>query len=154
MIDDTDRKILSMLQRNARITNAQIGRELKLAPSGIHERVKKLEQRGIITGYQAGLDARKLGYCVTAFIFVRTDDRVGSFSSANQLAKIPEVQEVHHIAGEDCYLVKLRCAGNEDLGRLLREKIGAISSIKSSRTSIVMETIKEGGHLPVEEQRR
>jgi len=153
MIDEIDRKILSMLQENAKITNAQIGRELKLAPSGIHERIKKLEQRGIITGYHASLDAAKLGYCVTAFIFVRTDDRVGSLSSANQLAKIAGAQEVHHIAGEDCYLVKLRCTGNEDLGRLLREKVGAIPSIKSSRTSIVMETVKEGGHLPLEESR-
>ena len=149
MIDDIDRKILSMLQENARITNAQIGRELKLAPSGIHERIKKLEQRGIITGYHVDLDAPKLGYCVTAFISVRTDDRVGSLSSANQLAKIAEVEEVHHIAGDDCYLVKLRCAGNEDLGRILREKVGAIPSIRSSRTSIVMETVKEGGRLPL-----
>jgi len=153
MIDEIDRKVLSMLQKNARITNAQIGRELKLAPSGIHERIKKLEQRGIITGYHACVDAKKLGYCVTAFIFVRTDDRVGSLSSANQLAKIPEAEEVHHIAGEDCYLVKLRCAGNEELGRLLREKMGAISSIRSSRTSIVMETVKEGGRLPIGEAR-
>jgi len=149
MIDEIDRKILSMLQRNARITNAQIGRELKLAPSGIHERIKKLEQRGIVTGYRVDLDAAKLGYCVTAFIFVRADDRVGSLSSANQLAKIAEVEEVHHVAGDDCYLVKLRCAGNEDLGRILREKVGAIPSIRSSRTSIVMETVKEGGKLPL-----
>jgi Lrp/AsnC family leucine-responsive transcriptional regulator len=149
MIDEIDRKILSILQKNARISNAQIARELDLAPSGIHERIKKLEQRGIITGYQVGLDAKKLGFCVTAFMFVRTDDRVGSLSSANRLAEIAEVQEVHHIAGEDCYLVKLRCAGNEELGRLLRDKVGAIHAIKSSRTSVVMETVKEGGELPL-----
>lgn len=153
MIDDVDRKILAILQKNARITNAQIARELKLAPSGIHERIKKLEQRGVMTGYHTCLDAKKLGYGVTAFIFVRSDDRVGSLSTGNQLAKIGEVAEVHNIAGEDCYLVKLRCRDNEDLGRLLREKVGAIPSIKSTRTSIVMDTIKETGALPVEKAR-
>jgi Lrp/AsnC family leucine-responsive transcriptional regulator len=149
MKDDIDRKILEKLQKNARISNAQIARELRLAPSGIHERIKKLERRGIIKGYHTSLDADKLGYGVTAFLMIRTDDRVGSLTSAERLAKIDEVQEVHHIAGEDCYLVKLRCAGNEDLGRLLREKIGTILSVRSSRTSVVMETVKETSSLPI-----
>ncbi len=153
MLDNVDRKILSILQKNARISNAQIAREIGLAPSGIHERIKKLEQKGIITGYRACIDQEKLGYGVTAFLFVRTEDRVGSLTSAKQLAKIAEVQEVYHIAGDDCYLVKLRCADNQDLGRLLREKIGAITSVKSSRTSIVMEIVKEEGGLPTLEIR-
>jgi Lrp/AsnC family leucine-responsive transcriptional regulator len=149
MIDDVDRKILKKLQENARITNAQIARELNLAPSGIHERIKKLERQGFIRGYHAELNSEKLDYCVTAFLMIRTDDRVGSLASANKLAEIEEIQEVHHIAGEDCYLVKLRCSGNEDLGRLLREKIGTIKSVRSSRTSVVMETIKETCNLPI-----
>ncbi|UCD64000.1 MAG: Lrp/AsnC family transcriptional regulator [Candidatus Zixiibacteriota bacterium] len=153
MIDDVDRKILSILQKNARDSNANIARELGLAPSAIHERVKKLEQKGIIKGYHARLDAPKLGFCVTAFVFVRSDDRVGSVASAKRLGEIDEVEEVHHIAGEDCYLVKLRVGGNEELGRLLREKIGAIHSIKSTRTSVVLETLKEGANLPVTETR-
>jgi Lrp/AsnC family leucine-responsive transcriptional regulator len=149
MIDETDRNILRMLQENARIPNAEIARRLKVAPSGIHERIKKLESRGIIKGYHARLDAEKLGHCVTAFLMIRTEDRVGSLASAHQLAGIAEVQEVHHIAGEDCYLVKLRCSGNEDLGRILREKVGVIESVRSSRTSVVMETVKETCNLPV-----
>ncbi|MDH4157532.1 MAG: Lrp/AsnC family transcriptional regulator [candidate division Zixibacteria bacterium] len=149
MIDDLDAKILSILQKNARITNAEIARTIGLAPSGVLERIRKLEKRGIVTGYRACLDSAKLGYCVTAFLFVRTDDRPGDISTAHRLAEIPEVEEVHHIAGEDCYLVKLRCSGNEDLGRLLREKIGPIEAVRSTRTSVVMETIKEGGMLPV-----
>ncbi len=150
MIDETDRKILSSLQQNARTANAQIARDVGVAPSCIHERVKKLEESGIIAGYHARLDQQALGFRGTAFLFVRTADRVGSLASAQALAKIPEVREVHHIAGEDCYLVKLCCADNQDLGRLLREKIGAIRAIRSTRTSVVMETIKEGGALPLE----
>ncbi len=149
MVDQVDRRILSLLQENARISNAQIARELDLAPSGILERIRKLEKRGFIAGYHASLDAAKMGFHVTAFMFVRTEDRPGEMDTAKLLAKIPEVAEVHHIAGEDCYLVKVRCADNEDLGRILREEIGSIESVSSSRTSIVMETVKEGGLLPV-----
>jgi len=145
MIDNIDTNILTILQNNARTPNAEIARKLDLAPSCIHERIRKLEQRGILAGYRACIDPKKLGFGVTAFLFVRTDDRVGTLN----LAQIPEVLEVHHIAGEDCYLVKLRCTDNEDLGRLIREKIGVIEAVKSTRTSVVMETIKEDGALPV-----
>jgi Lrp/AsnC family leucine-responsive transcriptional regulator len=149
MIDDTDRQILEILQENARTPNAEIARQLNLAPSGIHERLKKLEKRGVITGYCLALDPGKLGYGVTAFSFIRTNEKPGDDSSVAQLEVIPEVEAIYHIAGEDCYLVKLRCKSNEDLGRLLREGIGTILAVQSSRTSIVMETKKEGGALPL-----
>lgn len=149
IIDDINRRILAILQRNARTTNAEIARQIGLAPSGVLERIRKLEQKGIITGYRLSLNSRKLGFAVTCFMFIRSDDPVGDITTAQRLAEIPEVEEVHHIAGEDCYLVKLRCADNESLGRLLRERIGAIETVRSSRTSIVLETIKEGGDLPI-----
>ena len=87
---------------------------------------------------------------MTAFIFIRTDERPGEISAAECLTEIPEVLEVHHIAGEDCYLVKLRCDSNEALGRLLRDRIGKIGSVRSSKTSVVLETVKEGVTLPVD----
>lgn len=148
-IDDTDRKILSILQENCRTTNAEIARQLELAPSGILERIRKLEKRKVIQGYHAHLDGRQVGYRVTAFIFIRTDERPGEICAAECLTKIPEVLEVHHIAGEDCYLVKLRCDSNEELGRILRDKIGTIGAVRSSRTSVVLETVKESMTLPV-----
>jgi Lrp/AsnC family leucine-responsive transcriptional regulator len=153
IIDDIDRRILAILQENARIPNAEIARRLGLAPSGILERVRKLEKRGVITGYYGRLDPRKLGRTVTAFVFIRTDERPGEICAAKLLKEIPEILEVHHIAGEDCYLVKLRCASNEALGRLLRDKIGTIDSVSSSRTSVVLETVKEGTALPLDETR-
>ncbi|UCG63209.1 MAG: Lrp/AsnC family transcriptional regulator [Candidatus Zixiibacteriota bacterium] len=145
MIDEIDHKILTILQQNARISNANIARELGVAPSGVFERIKKLEQRGIIKGYHAALDHEKLGQGVTAFVFLHAGDRVGSVEGAGRVAKIDEIVEVQHIAGEDGILVKLRCGSNEELGRILREKIGSIPSIRSSRTLVVMETIKEQG---------
>jgi Lrp/AsnC family transcriptional regulator, leucine-responsive regulatory protein len=122
-----------------------------MVPSGVLERVKKLEERGLILGYEARLDARKLGSGLIAFAFVKSDDRVGGIDSAESLAAIPEVQEVHHIAGEDCYLIKIRVADVEALGRLLREKVGVIPSIRSTRTTIVMETVKESATVLVPE---
>jgi len=143
MIDDIDRQLLNFLQADARISNAELARRVGMAPSGVLERVKKLEDRGLIRGFEARLDAKKLGFGLVAFAFVKSDDRVGGIESAQALAAIPEVQEVHHIAGEDCYLIKIRVADVEALGRLLREKVGVIPSIRSTRTTIVMETLKE-----------
>jgi Lrp/AsnC family transcriptional regulator, leucine-responsive regulatory protein len=149
MIDDIDRKLLNILQEDARISNAELARRVGMAPSGILERVKKLEERGLIRGYQARLDSKKLGSGLVAFAFVKSDERVGGIESAESLAAIPEVQEVHDIAGEDCYLIKIRVADVEALGRLLREKVGVIPSIRSTRTTIVMETVKESATVLV-----
>jgi Lrp/AsnC family leucine-responsive transcriptional regulator len=149
MIDDIDRKLLNILQEYARISNAELARRVGMAPSGILERVKKLEERGLIRGYQARLDSKKLGSGLVAFAFVKSDERVGGIESAESLAAIPEVQEVHHIAGEDCYLIKIRVADVEALGKLLREKVGVIPAIRSTRTTIVMETVKESATVLV-----
>jgi Lrp/AsnC family transcriptional regulator, leucine-responsive regulatory protein len=148
-IDETDLQILSLLQENARISNAEIARQVGLAASATLERVRKLEARGLVRDYIARIDPRPLGYGLLAFVFVRSDERIGAPETAQQLAAIPQVQEVHHIAGEDCYLVKVRAADPEQLGRLLRERFGAISSVRSTRTTIVLETVKEDPRLPV-----
>jgi Lrp/AsnC family leucine-responsive transcriptional regulator len=82
-------------------------------------------------------------------VFVRSSERAGGVGTAQQIAQIPEVLEVHHVAGEDCFLVKLRAADTEDLGRLLREKFGTIPTVTSTRTTIVLETVKESAVLPL-----
>lgn len=153
MIDDTDTKILAILQRDARTSNADIARQLRMAPSAIFERMRKLEARGVIAGYTARIDPRALDRGLLAFVFVRADERLGRSESAGaQLAAIPEVQEVHHVAGEDCYLVKVRVADTEALSRLLREGFGAIEAIRSTRTTIVLSTVKESATLPIAEE--
>lgn len=149
MIDAVDRKILEILQTNARISNAEIARRVDMAPSAVYERIKKLEERGVICGYTSRLDARALGLGLLAFIFVRAEEGVGDTGTAELLARIPEVQEVHHIAGEDCYLVKVRTADTEALGQLLREQFGTLESVRSTRTTIVLETTKETNGLPL-----
>jgi Lrp/AsnC family leucine-responsive transcriptional regulator len=149
MIDLIDTQILNILQENARTSNAEIARQVGLAPSAVFERIRKLEERRIIRGYRADIDPKVLGLAQLAFTFVRSNDRPGGVETGEKLAEIPEILEVHHVAGEDCFLVKARARDAEALGRLLRERLGAIATIASTRTTIVLETVKETAMLPL-----
>ncbi len=120
-----------------------------LAPSAVFERIRKLEERGVLRGFRADVDPHAAGLPLLAFVFVRSNERAGGVGTAEKLSRIPEVLEVHHVAGEDCFLVKVRAADTEDLGRLLREKFGTISTVTSTRTTIVLETVKESTVLPL-----
>ncbi len=148
-MDDRDLRILALLQTDARTSNAEIARSLGIAASAVLERVRKLERRGVIQGYTARLDPRALGHGLLAFIFVQADERPGGEDLGQRLARVPEVQEVHHIAGEDCYLVKVRCASPEALGRLLKERIGTFAEVLRTRTTVVLGTVKETLDLAV-----
>ncbi len=149
MLDEVDRQLLGLLQGDARMANAELARRVGMVPSGVLERVRKLEERGLILGYEARLDPRKLDAGLLAFLFVRSEERTGDSTFGEALAAIPEVLEVHDVAGEDCYLIKVRAADVEALGRLLRERIGAHPAIRSTRTTIVLRTIKESALVPI-----
>ena len=149
MIDATDAEILKILQSNARTSNAEIARQVDLAPSAVFERIRKLEERGVIEGYAARVDPKAVDLPLLAFVFVRADDKPGADRTAARVAAIPEVLEVHHVAGEDCFLAKVRAADTEALGRLLRDRLGSIDSITSTRTTIVLGTVKETSALPI-----
>jgi Lrp/AsnC family transcriptional regulator, leucine-responsive regulatory protein len=150
MIDVTDGAILKILQENARTSNAEIGRQVNLATSAVFERIRKLEEKGILRGYTAIIDPKALESGLLAFVLARAEERVGALDTAQALAKIPEVLEVHHIAGEDCAIVKVRVKDTEALARLLREDFGRVTTLKSTRTTIVLETIKESSRIPVD----
>ncbi len=150
MIDAIDLKILNILQDNARTSNAEIARKVGMAPSAIFERIRRLETDGIIQGYEARLDPKKIGMSLVAFVYVKAEEKCGEMKIAAQLGKIPEVQEVHHIAGEDCYLVKVRTASTDALWELLRSRFGKISLLRSTKTTIVLSTKKETARLPLD----
>ncbi|MGH9362018.1 MAG: Lrp/AsnC family transcriptional regulator [Thermoanaerobaculia bacterium] len=151
MIDEFDSKILNILQQNARTPNVRIAREIGMAPSAVLERIRKLEARGVIQGYEARIDPQALGLGLLAFVFVRSEEATGYDPYGERIAEIPEVQEVHHIAGEDCYLVKVRAADARELGRLLREKFGPLGRLRT-RTTVALETIRESAKLPLGER--
>lgn len=149
IIDDKDVEILNQLQHNARETQAEIARVVGLAPSAVMERVRKLEARGVIRGYAALLDPSALNQGLLAFVAVRSEEAPGDDSVSRALAECPEVMEVHHVAGDDCHLIKVRARNAEHLGRLLRTRLGRIPGVRSTRTTIVLETVKETPRLPV-----
>jgi len=149
MIDEIDRQILNILQQNARTSNAEIARQIDMAPSAVLERIRRLEARGVIQGYEAKINPEALGMGLLAFVFVASSDMSSEMRTATALAEIPEVQEVHHIAGEDCFVLKVRVPDAKSLGRLLREKISAIGTVRSTRTTVVLETVRESGLFPL-----
>jgi len=150
MIDEIDKKILNLLQENGRMSNAEIARRLKMAPSGILERIRKLESSGIIENYEVRLDHKKLGLVLTVFILVKTADSVGSTAIGHEIARIEEVQEVFYIAGEFNYLVKARVSHTDALTELLK-KFGKIEGVIDTRTTLVLQEILETLRLDLSE---
>jgi Lrp/AsnC family leucine-responsive transcriptional regulator len=149
-MDTTDLAILGLLQDNARVTQAEIAKTVGLAPSAVLERIRKLEHRGIVRGYTALVNPAVVDLGTLAFVAVRTRDLPGEEEAAKELAKVPEVLEVHHVAGEDCFFLKVRARDAEDLGRLLRTRIGRIPGVQSTRTTVVLETVKETPRLALQ----
>lgn len=150
VIDATDIQILQLMQKNARISNADLARELNMAPSAVLERVKKLEQKKVITGYFTQINPVAVQQKLLAFIFIRSSEGFTcSSKTAQALSKIPEVQEVHHIAGEDCFLVKVRTEDSASLMNLMRNSLQKIPNIASTKTTIVLETVKEQQQLVI-----
>ncbi|HVF90337.1 MAG TPA: Lrp/AsnC family transcriptional regulator [Blastocatellia bacterium] len=149
MIDDVDLKLLSIIQEDARTPVDEISCRTGIEPSVVGARIEELERRGVIRGYHARLSPEAVGLGLTAFIFVRTDWHSDVRDTAEHLARIPEALEVHRIAGEDCYLVKVQASGIEELGRLIREKFDCIESVSSTETTVVLKTVKEGNALPL-----
>ncbi|WEK36971.1 MAG: Lrp/AsnC family transcriptional regulator [Candidatus Pseudobacter hemicellulosilyticus] len=149
-LDDIDLKILDKMQSNARISNADLARELEMAPSAVLERVKKLEQKQVIVQYNAQINPAALQQKLLAFIFIRTTEGFASNNdTARAIAAIPEVQEVHHIAGEDCYLIKVRTTDSASLMNLMRNSLKKIPNVHSTKTTIVLETAKEQQQLVI-----
>lgn len=148
-LDATDLKIMRLMQDNARINNADIARELGMAPSGILERVKKLENKQVILAYHAKINPVAVGQKLLSYMFIKTVDIIGDETVGRQLAEIPEVLEVHDIAGEDGYLIKVRTSDNEGLVELMRKHLSKIGGITSTRTTIVLQTIKEEQNIVI-----
>ncbi|NNM32796.1 MAG: Lrp/AsnC family transcriptional regulator [Gemmatimonadetes bacterium] len=143
MLDDTDKRILRLLQRDARIANAAIAREVGLAPSAVFQRIKKLESAGIIRGYHAELDPMAMEQGLLAFVTVRTGEGARAREAAAMLAAVPQVVEVHRVVGDDCFFLKVRVKDTDALGRLLDEQIQSLRPVASTRTTIVLSTAKD-----------
>jgi Lrp/AsnC family leucine-responsive transcriptional regulator len=149
VIDLTDRRILELLQSSGRISNAEVARTIGMAPSAVHQRIRKLEDSGVIEGYEARINPRALGRGLVSFVRVQTGEGAVAGEITAALVALPEVQEVHRVVGEDCFFVKVRVGDTHDLAELLDEHIQRIPNVASTKTTIVLTTAKETRDLPL-----
>jgi Lrp/AsnC family leucine-responsive transcriptional regulator len=144
MLEDVDRLICSLLAANGRMSFTDLGRRTGLSTSAVHQRVKRLEQRGVIAGYRADVDMREVGLPLTAFISIRPIDPSQPDDSPDRLAEIAEIESCYSVAGEESYILKVRVAEPSNLEQLLA-RIRASANV-STRTTIVLSTAYE--HRP------
>ncbi|MBI3177031.1 MAG: Lrp/AsnC family transcriptional regulator [Chloroflexi bacterium] len=147
-VDETDRKILALLQHDARMTNAAIAAEVGLTAPSVFERIRKLEQRGVIQNYAAAVDPAALGKTLTAFIrlTVAYDDKHAAGVEA--MRRDPDVLECYHVAGEDCFILKTKVSDPGELERLTN-RIRSQMTVLRTVTMIALSAVKEGGPINV-----
>lgn len=150
-LDNTDRKILELLQRNSNITNALLAKEIGLSPAPTLERVNKLENSGIIKSYHAVIDPGSVGLGVSTFVMVtlkgHNKDNIDKFMQAIQ--KIDEVIECHHITGAGDFILKIVCADIAAYQQLMLEKVSNIDVVDSLQSMVILSTFKDSKVLPL-----
>ncbi len=145
-LDDIDLKILDILQRRGRTKRNDLAVAVGLSLPSVSERLKKLEETGVITGYYATVDHKRLGKDITAFIFVTVDSSKHYTSFLEHARHVDDILECHAITGEGSHLLKVRTANTGSLEKLLA-KIQAWTGVVSTRTNLVLSTSKESMHI-------
>ncbi|MFA0961302.1 Lrp/AsnC family transcriptional regulator [Roseivirga sp. BDSF3-8] len=150
-LDKIDRKILEILQNNGRITNAQLSKEIGLSPAPTLERVKKLENSGIIKSYHAKLDMEKIGLGVSTFVHVslkgHNKENIDVF--IKEINQIEEVIECHHITGSGDFFLKIIAKDIVSYQKLMLEKVSEIEVVDNLQTMVILSTFKDSKALPV-----
>ena len=142
-LDGKDRRILALVQRDGKLPQAEIARQVGLSAAAVNERLKKLENAGVIRRYVAVVDPRALGASVTAFVEVFIEHPRFESAFITRVRGMDEVQEVHHITGEFSLLLKIRTTGMEALQQLLIHRLNAMEGVRQTRTVIALSTSKE-----------
>lgn len=150
-LDNTDKKILEILQARAKITNAKLSEEIGLSPAPTLERVKKLEQMGIITSYHARLNADKVGLGVTTFVLatLKGHNKTNIEKFINQINEIPEVIECHHITGAGDFILKVISKDIATYQQLMLEKVSDIKEVDNMQSMVVLSTFKDSKVIPL-----
>jgi Lrp/AsnC family transcriptional regulator, leucine-responsive regulatory protein len=148
-LSETDTRVLAILQDDGRRSYADLGTDLGMAGPSAHERVKKLEARGVIRGYRATVDPGAVGLSVLAFTWVTQAPGTISTDITPQFAQIPEIEECHHITGEADYILKIRARDMDHLGQVVR-RVQTTQHVFSTETDVVFTTGFEGRPLPLQ----
>ncbi len=146
-LDETDRKILTILQKNSRTPLREISKEVGLAESTVYERIKKLKERGIIQKFTVILDPEALGFGIMAFVLIKS--KAGMYSHvANELSKYPQIVEIYETTGDYDMLIKIRTSGSDELNEFL-DRIGNVDGVVATHTMVVLKVHKETTELPL-----
>ncbi|MEM6644027.1 MAG: Lrp/AsnC family transcriptional regulator [Bacteroidota bacterium] len=150
-LDKIDRKILEILQANAKITNAQLSKDIGLSPAPTLERVKKLETSGIISSYHAKLDTEKIGLSVQTFVQVslKGHNKKNIDTFLNEINQITEVIECHHITGSGDFILKIISSDIQTYQKLMLEKVSEIDVVDGLQSMIILSTFKDSKVMPV-----
>ena len=150
-IDETDRRILSRLQREGRLSNADLAEAINLSPSACHRRVQRLEREGIIRDYVALLDRRKLGRKATIFVEItlsgQADEILDAFEKA--VSRVPDILECHLMAGSADYLLKVAADDTEDYARIHRRHLATLPGVAQIQSSFSLKTVRQTTALPL-----
>jgi Lrp/AsnC family transcriptional regulator, leucine-responsive regulatory protein len=148
-LDEIDNRLMQELMKNGRATWSELAEKLGLSTPAIADRVRRLEERGIIRGYQAQIDAEAIGLSLTAFIAVTLQLPTQRVAFLSLIESLPAVLECHHIAGDDDYLLKVRCRTTRELDEIISNQIKSLPGIMRTRTTIALFTTKETTVLPL-----
>lgn len=148
-LDRTDLDILDALQRNGHLSHAEIGRMVGLAVSSVNERIRKLVQRGVISGWSARLDPAALGLDLLAFVYVLIDKPENAAAFLDVVAQTPEVQECHHVASDWNFLLKVRVRNTTALESLLSNRLKTVIGVIRTHTVISLTSHKETPAMPL-----
>jgi Lrp/AsnC family leucine-responsive transcriptional regulator len=148
-MDPMDIKAAGHLQVAGRESWTRLGELLGVTGPAAAERVRRLEERGVIRGYAAVLDPDAVGARLTAFVAVTLEHPKYRRAFLERVETLAEVQECHHVAGDDDYLLKVRCSGTAHLDRVLSEELKGVPGVLRTRTTIVLGTVKETTVLPL-----
>jgi Lrp/AsnC family transcriptional regulator, leucine-responsive regulatory protein len=146
-LDPIDYKLIDLLQRDARMTQLEMAAAVGLSQPAVAERLRKLEQEEVITGYSARVDGKKLGKDIIAFIGVRIEHPRYNEGFGKRILSIPDVLECHRITGPDSYLLKVVTEDTQSLDRLISDLLRHIPGVTRTLTTVVTSSIKEGSHI-------
>jgi Lrp/AsnC family leucine-responsive transcriptional regulator len=151
-LDVIDRKILALIQDNAKLSQAELAKAVGLTAPSVNERIRKLERGGVIRGYVALLDVRKLGHDITAFVEIFIEHPKFESGFIEAVAVLDEVLECHHITGEFSLLLKVRVRDMAAFRKLLIEKLNTVRGVRQTRTLIVLATAKEQLRIKIDSE--
>ena len=150
-IDNVDRKILRMLQENSKITNAYLSKQIGLSPAPTLERVRKLEKKGIISGYHAQLNLSKIGLGVSTFVLVslKEHNKKNINIFLDKINKVKNVIECHHITGTGDFILKVVSENIASYQKLMLDKVSEIEATDSLQSMVILSTFKDNKVMPL-----